>query len=369
MRYLNRKNTGFSLIELLIGLVIGLLATLVIMQVFSMFEGQRRSTSGTSDAQTSGSIALYSVQRDVQLAGYGLPLYDKDNLSVKCITPPTYNHDSNAATPEMSMWPVDIIDGGTTAGASDTVIVRYGNSPSGGIPIVVIGAPPGNLDVKVASNMACNDGDSVFAVTGSSACAVTTINDPTLVTNLTARTNNDTITLMDRTGISASTRLSCMGRWTEVVYNVTGDNLMRSGTPFVAGIVNMQAQYGISAVPNSNEIRQWVDATGAWIAPGNSAINCDSANANRNCIKALRVAFVARNGLLEKEAISKTCSSVTSANPTGVCSWDATSASPAEASAAPAIDLTNLSDWDHYRYRVYESVITLRNAVWSKSRL
>ncbi|MEW6562752.1 MAG: PilW family protein [Pseudomonadota bacterium] len=54
-----------------------------------------------------------------------------------------------------------------------------------------------------------------------------------------------------------------------------------------ANIVNVQAQYGISATASSNVVTQWVDATGGtWAAP---TVN------NRNRIKAVRVAVVARS--------------------------------------------------------------------------
>ena len=121
------RQAGFSLVELMVGLVIGLLATLAIMQIFSAFEGQKRTTSGTADAQTSGSVALYTLQRDVQLAGFGLPLYDEANMPLKCNAPsyPVVDHDNNAATPNINMSAVDIING-ATATDSDTVIVRYG---------------------------------------------------------------------------------------------------------------------------------------------------------------------------------------------------------------------------------------------------
>jgi type IV pilus assembly protein PilW len=121
----------------------------------------------------------------------------------------------------------------------------------------------------------------------------------------------------------------------------------------------MQAQYGISAAKNLNLITQWVDATGGtWANPSVD---------NRNRIKAVRLAIVARSGLLETEDVSAACSSVTAAAPTGVCAWDATSASPAVASPAPTVDLSNtVANWQRYRYRVYETIIPLRNMIWSK---
>jgi len=38
--YLHSKQTGFSIVEIMVGLAIGMLATIVIMQVFSQFETQ-----------------------------------------------------------------------------------------------------------------------------------------------------------------------------------------------------------------------------------------------------------------------------------------------------------------------------------------
>ena len=69
---LNRREAGFTLVELMVGLTIGMLATVVIMQVLSVFEAQKRSTTGTADAQTNGGIALYTITRDLQMAGWGM---------------------------------------------------------------------------------------------------------------------------------------------------------------------------------------------------------------------------------------------------------------------------------------------------------
>ena len=69
---LNRKQfsapqAGFTLVEIMVGLAIGMLATVIIMQVFSVFEAQKRTTTGTADAQTNGGIAIYNItQRTVQ---------------------------------------------------------------------------------------------------------------------------------------------------------------------------------------------------------------------------------------------------------------------------------------------------------------
>ena len=115
----------------------------------------------------------------------------------------------------------------------------------------------------------------------------------------------------------------------------------------------MQAQYGVSASAASNQVNEWVNATGAtWAAPS---------VADRNRIKAIRVAVVVRNGLLEKTNVSNGCSSTTAANPTGVCAWDGSTLDE-----APVINLTGNADWRRYRYRTFETIIPLRNMLWSR---
>ena len=67
-----RPARGVSLIELMIGMAIGLLAVLVMTQVTVVFEGRKRSTTSGSDAQVNGALALQTLQRDIQMAGYGM---------------------------------------------------------------------------------------------------------------------------------------------------------------------------------------------------------------------------------------------------------------------------------------------------------
>jgi type IV pilus assembly protein PilW len=358
-----KSQIGLSLVEIMVGMVIGLLTTLVIMQVFSLFEGQRRTTTGTADAQTNGSIALFNIQRDVQMAGFGLPVFDTVNPPLRCNPTVTVDHDSDAITPNIDMFPIRVVDGGAAAGASDTIMVRYGQTPMGGVPIRII--DPANATnatgLSVDNNMNCTNDDIVLIVNGS-ACNMTRIVD----TDLTTDTSH--ITLSNGTGAATNASISCLGNWNEFTYRVTDNELQRNVagslvfTPIVTDIVNIQAQYGVSATQNSNQVTQWVNASGGtW---GNPTV------ANRNRIKAVRIAVVARNGLLEKEDVTSACNSTTLTEPTGLCAWEGNVDSP-----APAIDLSKNADgtanpdWQRYRYRVFETIIPLRNMIWSWNTL
>jgi type IV pilus assembly protein PilW len=358
-RFARIRQAGFTLIELMVGMAIGLLATIIIMQVMSLFEAQRRTTTGSADAQTNGGIALYSIAREVQMAGYGLlPIIDS---ALEC-TAITYG----ATGITGGLNPITITDGVAVTGvssASDSITIRYGNSLMGGA-IGQISAMVGNAATLV-SNLGCQVGDTTLVHTGST-CAMSSA---TAVSAVGAAPIS--VTLENATGAIAKANLACLGSWNQITYAVnpaTGDlnrtSVVTTGgvtttttTPSVVGVVNLQAQYGISASANSNQVTQWVDASGGtWAAP---------TVANRNRIKAIRVAVVARNAKIEPDVVTTACSSTTVAPTTGLCAWAGTTGSP-----APTVDLSpGDANWARYRYRVFETIIPLRNVIWAKDTL
>jgi len=342
---------GFTLVEIMVGLGIGMLATVVIIQVLSVFEAQRRTTTGTADAQTNGGIALYTIGRELQMAGY--PLMPVTDSALEC-TAISGTVNGIAATLG-SLSPVTITNGVAAAGvsASDTITIRYGNAPMGGVPTPAVVGVPAASDATLGTTLGCQAGD-ISLITNGTACAMSSI-------SAVAPT---TIVTFANVPALASGNLACMGAWNEVSYRSNGGNLERRNlaisntfAPSLAGIVNLQAQYGIAAAANSNVITQWVDASGGtWAAP---------AVADRNRIKSIRIAIVARNAKIEPGTVTAACSSTTTAAPTGLCAWEGSVASP-----APAIDLSpGDPDWGRYRYRVFETIIPLRNMVWAKETL
>jgi type IV pilus assembly protein PilW len=332
--------------------------------VMSVFEAQRRSTTGSADAQTNGGIALYSIGRELQMGGF--PMFPGVDTPLSCTTT-TYG-----GTGITGLTPVSITDGVAVAGvstASDTITIRYGSPTTSGattgVPSIISTSPPyapDPLAVPVGSNLGCAVGDATVINTGAT-CAMSTV---TAVT--AAGVTPITVKLGDITGAASGANLACVGAWTEVTYAVnqaTSDlnrtarvnGVAGAATPSVAGVVMIQAQYGISATANSNQVTQWVDPSGGtWAAP---------TVANRNRIKAVRIAVIARNTQRETSNVSTACSSTTAATPTGVCAWAGTVGSP-----APTVDLSQGdANWARYRYRVFETIVPLRNVIWSKDTL
>jgi type IV pilus assembly protein PilW len=116
-------------------------------------------------------------------------------------------------------------------------------------------------------------------------------------------------------------------------------------TPIVPDILDLQAQYGIENTALVPPI-EWVDATGAtWGAPS-------IANARR--IKAVRIAVLALNSEYQKPPPSGVCDATTDAMRANWSAW----ATLTPFGVAP--------DFHCYRYKVFESVIPLRNILWAK---
>jgi type IV pilus assembly protein PilW len=72
MRAPSRRAPGFSLVELMVSLAIGLLALLFALRMVGGAEQTRRSALGGSDEMQNGMVALFSLGNDAGNAGYGL---------------------------------------------------------------------------------------------------------------------------------------------------------------------------------------------------------------------------------------------------------------------------------------------------------
>jgi type IV pilus assembly protein PilW len=109
----------------------------------------------------------------------------------------------------------------------------------------------------------------------------------------------------------------------------------------------MRVQYGRDTTsPNMDGIMDQFDQT----LP---ATACDLAR-----ISAIRIALVARN--IQHGPV------VTSAAPlwAGSTVVAATTANPIANPTAVPIDLSNNPDWAHYRYKVFQTIVPLKNMIW-----
>jgi len=377
-----RTETGFSIVELMVGTVIAMVAILVIFNAFAAFEGQKRSTTTTNDVQAAGMLALQAIERDVRMAGYGMTVNNAiiSNL-LACTTMNTYA--AGALTP-VSFMPVSIIDGGT---GSDSITALYATSPFASTPGMLSAAVANSSLDPAVSNTAnttiFNVGDYILLaqpqvpgrpcsrlrVTNTTNLgafitlqhATTDPANPPAATNIFPAASAPYPAGYDDSAEAPAVVIN-MGAMPQARYSVSSNSLTyqnltvtgSSAINLASGVVALKAQYGISN-SGSQQINAWVRATGATWAT--TATTPSAANILR--IKALRVAVVVRSSLLEKDNVTSTCSNNAGTN-NGPCAWSDTAANP-----APLIDLSADTNWRRYRYRVFETIIPLRNVIWA----
>lgn len=347
---------GVTLIELMVGLVLGLVVVLVVAQVLGFSEGQKRNTTGGADAQVNGALALYSLQREIQMAGYGLV----NNLSaVGC--PIRANHATGGSF-TWNLAPLLITDG--QDGAPDTISIVSSNRAYS-VPMVVSVNHPNTSDrFTVRSALGAKAGDLVIAVPpapydpATSWCvayAVTgVVNGNQVMHESSNKWNGGQVA--PALGFPAGSSLVNAGSFTNRIFSITNKQSLQQQTlnTNTAGIdtqelfpqiVNLQALYGRDT-NGDGVVDQYDNAT-----PANNAL--------WQQVLSVRLAVVARSTTYSKDK-------VTTAQP----SWDVGTAIPVSgavtcgASKCITLKVNGPADWEHYRYSVYDVVIPLRNMVW-----
>lgn len=346
-------NRGFSLVELMVGMTIGLLVVLVIMQSFSIFETQKRTTTAGSDAQSSGLMAMTQLEQEIRNAGTGFT----SDAAFDCSNMYSYYEASsgNAITPVPAfsggMAPVTITDGGT---GPDTIAIKRGTDFLGSIPATITdGMPQPSSELNVSFTQGFTTGDKIIVSQGGSCTVmeVTQVQEAALKIqhnsggfpswNPDGSCYTGTNACVGWPTFTTGAKVLNIGDMVVKTYSIDANNNLQvvdSSTnlassvtyPLVKDIVSLQAQYGVSSAAGVQAVSSWVDATGTWSA-------LDSSEIKR--IKAIRLTIVARSS-------KKEISDVTTSAPGGV-------------------NVSNLTDWQKYRYRVYTTIIPLRNIIWS----
>jgi len=355
-RQLQRAARGVTLVELLVAMVISLIAITAIFQVFSVFEGQKRTTMGGGEAQTNGALALFTLERELRQAGYGINSTDYFGCN-------TLGWDDTTGTAfTLTFTPVQITQG--AGEAPDTLTVLYGNGnlmPQAVSLIQTMAAA--TSPYRVTNRFGFQEGDVVVVAETGLNCTVgqtTTLpailgqqdliihsqgnyTDPVTGANVATRYNK-----VSGLGVvyTFNGRVFNLGqRPSYNIYTVQNGQLavqqMLSApstavTTIYDSIVQVQAQYGRDTNADGiiDVFDEFVPATAAdWAT-----------------ILAVRIGVVSRSSLYEKTEVS----------PATIKLWDDSAVAPT--TVGPVWTLT--ADERHYRYKVFQTVVPIRNMIW-----
>jgi len=341
-------------------MVLGIIGMIVILQVFGLFEGQKRTTTGGDDAQNSAAIAIDGLQHDIQQAGYGV----SDISVLGCHT--TITGVSLSLAPVIINPATSIIPAGDAG--TDTLLVFYGNSDGMGQGTVINSSTGANYQLKIPGAQDFKNGDRVIAapivlppITSATACA------STLAIQTASGIDTTTSILTVASGTAGTGALFNLGPKPQMLaYAIRGGNLTMCDyglnncsvnsaaiwVPIAVGVVSLKAQYGRDTLSPAFTQAQIVAANAANTLLNYKVDTYDQATPTTTCgwvrTAAVRLALVARNGQLEKNDVP-----INVSNPP---TWDGNTGDP--------IDLTADTSWKKYRYKVLQTLVPIRNVAW-----
>lgn len=381
------RASGFTMVELMVGMVVGLIATVVMFQVFAVSEGQKRTTTGAGDAQQNGVGSVFQIERDARMAGFGISLLP----ALGCWVNGYYEPDNQNFT--FRLAPYEIKNGG--AGTPDQLTVVYSDTRNFSAPGLIVQDMPdpvapfqlkirygyavGDLFIVSQPGQPCTmfqvsalkDADKLEHIPGNyvdvegrarrvdfnrgsgNNIVLPAAGSPVLYTKWVRSSNTN----------PAGARMMNMGAGPKVItYALDGNRLVmrdtmrpnKEMTVISDGIVQFQVQYafdanGDASVAQAAPQRQVLDPTfgDQWA----DELPVNPTNAMWRGITGIRFAIVSRSMTPERPDPA-----------TGVC--NATTANPVWLATGRPLDVTADPNWQCYRYRVFEVTVPARNLMW-----
>ena len=416
---IDSHQTGLSLIELMVGVFIGMLTVLAVAASVIHFEGQRRGTASGNDAQVSATYAAYFIERDLRRAGYGLIGESGQNVLSKCtkgiVAVNKEKGEEQFTFSSKTSYPIEINPATGFAAPdenTDLIVINYSNSGLGGFCTQIFQKDSG-ANIKVDDRNCFRTGDlSVLVPIQSASCSSIGTD---LSSAMAAIDTTEYCSVIEITGLPADKKCAGDGgsesSKTKVVLRNTGkyesaynncektspnwnipgglDNpdtgakldygcgiVVNLGNTIVSMAYAVRsgkltqcnvAQADCSVVSSWETIADDIVSLTADIGFSNSVTsqavttwrktlcNTTTCSSDAALVEALKELKLVRIGLLARSPHYQK-TAITPNQPTW--SWGAT----AKIEAVKNLDAT---EWSHYRYAPIEVTVPLRNVIWN----
>lgn len=372
---------GFSLVELLVSVLVGMLAIVFATRLFVSSEQNKAAAVGGSDAVQNGMLAMFSISNDASQAGWGL----NDTLLSGCDT--TFSDTAGYVLPVVMrgtvettpLAPVIIENGGT---ASDRITLMAGSAMSGVGSERLRDNYAGASTINVATNQPFGYLQGTVVVVapepagGKCALAQLSATPPGFTLTFDAgsafRFNRAALGNAYSAGQARVYNLGPLAQLAFHTWSVSNGNLMLRATDLAGAagapaavadnIVAIKGQYGFDTRAAASFDPATGMQVGAWSA---TMIDADGDGVTAGAgdfqrVAAVRLAVIARGKMPEKpDAVTKQCGATTA--PLTVFAGR----SPASVAAASVtVNVDTVADWRCYRYRAFETIVPVRNAAW-----
>lgn len=339
---------GASLIDVLVGLGVALLAMVVIHQAFVAIDTVRRNAAAVADAQSSATFALFAMTSEIGNAGAGTA------AAARWL-------DTCSATADVAttLRPIDVLitDGGA-ADRSDSLVIRRSLAPMLATPAAFASAAPAGSSFQVESPDGFAVGDRVIAISRTGACAMTQLTAVVAAAAGIVDLAHSALAI-DLPATSVLLNLGPAGRASTLRFDVAADVLRSTDlangdapVPVTSNIVNVKFQYGIDS-DGDGTLDTWASAgsSGGW-AP---TVLLAAPRATLERIKAVRVGVIVRGERVERAL-------------TGAYHWVLFECELDDKTACPGRlegTIAGSANGGH-RYRAMEAVVPLRNVIWNR---
>jgi type IV pilus assembly protein PilW len=384
-----RRARGFSLVELMVSVVIGMLALMFATRMIIGAEQNKQAALGGSDSMQNGMLAMFSISSDAAQSGYGL----NDPIIVGCDTIMTDTGGyvlAPATRGGLNITPMAAAVIESNGADPDRISLYSGSSMAGTgtLRITTTYTAGTNLDVdRVPYGFSQNDVILVAPEAPGGKCALAQISsDPStlakppspqsvsVASTDATRFNRAALNATYKAGVARLFNLGPARTLSLHTWSVAGGFLQlrasdlagASAAPstVVDNVVSIKAQYGFDQRVGAGFDPQGGMQVGQWSATMIDADGDGTAGGAEDYqrITALRIAVVARSKAPERPQPGVACSATTTAPVVFAA------AAPAGVTAAPITVNVAVAgdpiDWKCYRYRVFETIVPLRNSAW-----
>jgi type IV pilus assembly protein PilW len=332
---MRRQASGFTLVELLVAVTVGMGLVLAVTIMLIRSESGRRSVTAMNDVSVGGAYVSFVLDRMVRSAGSGFIQAWKTGYGCQLlvsrsntqILPRTSDFPAPfAALPRTQRLAPLVVYAGQGAGGSDVLAVSTGSSGLGESPLRVLPNSATSTQLRVPATVGLRAGDLVMVMQDATNCMVEQLQSgfaggADQLMSFGGTYANGTINSVALSGMGTSSTA-----WVAPIGNVAGnqpsfqfigvgsnntlqsyDLLRMDGSdtpvPLSDGVVDMRALYGLDT-DGDGKVDSWAD-------PGTSpydyaSLTDGSATAQANLVKilAVRLGLVLCNSQPEKAAVS-----------------------------------------------------------------
>jgi type IV pilus assembly protein PilW len=372
-----RNQAGFTLAELLVALVTGMVVVLGVTIMLVRFEGGRRTLTSMNSTSTGGAYASYMLDRTLRSAGSGFVQGWREALGCElramragaAVLPRPTNFPAPFTTVPTTLRLAPLIAfAGAGTDSSDVLMVATGASGLGEAPLRVLPGSSANSQLLIPATVGMRGNDLVLVAEEGMACMLQQVSpgfaggaDQLLTfggTYAAAAMGGQQLADM---GVTQTAWVSALGNTTGNLPSlrllgvganntlVSHDVLRLDGTdainPEADGVVDMRVRYGVDT-NDDGILDNWVTPADAGWTAAELMAGTAAAQTQLRRIIAVQVGLVMRNPVLERNNVAPATLELFSSLPTAL-------------RHSHAISTANRL----YRHRTVEVTVPLRNVL------